>query len=208
MAEKGVFLLTGFEPFGGSDVNPSILACRELEGRTFNGYKAVVEEIPLRFHEINDIIKGHVSKYRPAAVVSTGQGGGGGLSVERVAINVGSARMPYNCGYKPVDEPLNAEGPVAYWTRLPYRGILEGLKEAGVPARLSNSAGTFGCNQIFYHLMDHLATEGIDIPAGFIHVPRLPEQALNGRSPSMSLDVSANALDVAIKALVSELKSD
>jgi pyroglutamyl-peptidase len=208
MAEKGVFLLTGFEPFGGSDVNPSILACRELEGRTFNGYKVVVEEIPLRFHEINDIIKGHVSKYRPAAVVSTGQGGGGGLSVERVAINVGSARMPYNCGYKPVDEPLNAEGPVAYWTRLPYRGILEGLKEAGVPARLSNSAGTFGCNQIFYHLMDHLATEGIDIPAGFIHVPRLPEQALNGRSPSMSLDVSANALDVAIKALVSELKSD
>lgn len=208
MAEKGVILLTGFEPFGGKEVNPSIMACRKLEGETFNGYRVVVEEIPLRFHEINDIIKGHVSEYRPAAVVSTGQGGGGGLSVERIATNVCSARMPYNCGYKPVDEPLNAEGPVAYWTRLPYRRMLEKLKEAGVPARLSNSAGTFGCNQIFYHLMDHLATEGIEIPAGFIHVPRLPEQALNGRSPSMSLEVSASALEVAIKELVSELKPD
>jgi pyroglutamyl-peptidase len=201
MAEKGVILLTGFEPFGGSDVNPSISACRKLEGKTFNGYSVVVEEIPLRFHEINDIIKGHVAKYRPTAVVSTGQGGGGGLSVERVAINVGSARMPYNCGYKPVDESLNAEGPVAYWTRLPYRRMLEELKEAGVPARLSNSAGTFGCNQIFYHLMDHLASEVVEIPAGFIHVPLLPRQALERGSASMSLDLIAKGLEVVVELI-------
>ena len=205
MAEKGVILLTGFEPFGGSDVNPSILACREIEGKTFNGYRVVVEEIPLRFHEINDIIKGHVSRYTPAVVVSTGQGGGGGLSVERVAINVGSARMPYNCGYKPVDEPLNADGPVAYWTRLPYRRMLEGLKGAGVPARLSNSAGTFGCNQIFYHLMDHLANEGIETPAGFIHVPLLPRQALERGSASMSLDLIAKGFEVVVELISKDL---
>ncbi len=204
MAEKGVILLTGFEPFGGKEVNPSIMACRKLEGKTFNGYRVVVEEIPLRFHEINDLIKGHVSKYRPAAVVSTGQGGGGGLSVERIATNVCSARMPYNCGYKPVDEPLNTEGPVAYWTRLPYRRMLEKLKEAGVPARLSNSAGTFGCNQIFYHLMDHLATEGIEIPAGFIHVPLLPQQALERGSASMSLDLIAKGLEVVVELISKE----
>ena len=203
MAEKGVILLTGFEPFGGSDVNPSILACRELEGKTYNGYRVVVEEIPLRYHEIDDIIRGHVSKYNPAAVVSTGQGGGGGLSVERVAINVGSARMPYNCGAKPVDEPLNPDGPVAYWTRLPYQRTLVALKEAGVPSRLSNSAGTFGCNQIFYHLMDHLAREGIEIPAGFIHVPLLPRQALERGSASMSLDLIAKGLEVVV-GLISE----
>ena len=205
MAEKGVILLTGFEPFSGSDVNPSILACRELEGKTFNGYRVVVEEIPLRFHEINDIIKGHVSRYNPAAVVSTGQGGGGGLSVERVAINVGSARMPYNCGYKPIDEPLNADGPVAYWTRLPYRRMLEGLKGAGVPVRLSNSAGTFGCNQIFYHLMDHLANEDIKIPAGFIHVPLLPRQALERGSASMSLDLIAKGFEVIVELISKDL---
>ena len=205
MAEKGVILLTGFEPFGGSDVNPSSLACRELEGKTFNGYRVVVEEVPLRYHEINDIIKGHVANYRPAAVVSTGQGGGGGLSVERVAINVGSARMPYNCGYKPVDEPLNSDGPVAYWTRLPYRRILEELKEAGVPARLSNSAGTFGCNQIFYHLMDHLAGEGLEIPAGFIHVPLLPQQALERVSASMSLELIAKGLEIVMELISKDL---
>jgi pyroglutamyl-peptidase len=121
--------------------------------------------------------------------------------VERVAINVGSARMPYNCGYKPVDESLNAEGPVAYWTRLPYRRILEELKEAGVPARLSNSAGTFGCNQIFYHLMDHLASEGVEIPAGFIHVPLLPRQALERGSASMSLDLIAKGLEVVVELI-------
>jgi len=205
MEEKGVILLTGFEPFGGSDVNPSILACRELEGRSFNGYRVVVEEIPLRYHEIDDTIKGHVSNYSPAAVVSTGQGGGGSLSVERVAINIGSARMPYNCGYKPVDEPLNPGGPVAYWTRLPYRRMLGMLKEAGVPARLSNSAGTFGCNQIFYHLMDHLTSEGIEIPAGFIHVPLLPRQALERGSASMSLDLIAKGLEVVVELITKDL---
>ena len=205
MAEKGVILLTGFEPFGGSDVNPSILACRELEGKTFNGYRVVVEEIPLRFHEINDIIKGHVSRYNPAAVVSTGQGGGGGLSVERVAINVGSARMPYNCGYKPVDERLNEDGPDGIFSKLPLRSLLEALKEAKIPVEISNSAGTYGCNQVFYHLMDCLAREEIDIPAGFIHVPCLPEQAIDKTVPSMTLDPIARALEVAVGVVASRI---
>lgn len=205
MDEK-VILLTGFEPFGGSEVNPSILACREMDGKTYNGYRAVVEEIPLRYHEIRDLIEGHIERHKPAAVVCTGQGGGGGQSVERVAINVASARMPYNCGYKPLDEPLNSDGPVAYWTKLPFRELLEALKEAGVPSRLSNSAGTFGCNQIFYHLMDYLARESVDVPAGFIHVPMLPEQVLEKRNvASMSLDLIARGLEVVVEAISKQL---
>ena len=196
--EKGTILLTGFEPFGGNDVNPSILACRKLEGDLHEGYRVVVEEIPLRYREIAKTIEGHIERYRPAAVICTGQGGGGGLSVERVAINIASARAPYNCGEKPVDEALNADGPVAYWTRLPYRRILEAMKEAGVPSRLSNSAGTYGCNQIFYHLMDYIAREGVDIPAGFIHVPILPEQVKERLTASMSLDLIAKGLSVAV----------
>ncbi|MCW4036239.1 MAG: pyroglutamyl-peptidase I [Candidatus Bathyarchaeota archaeon] len=201
MGEKGVILLTGFEPFGGSGVNPSILACRELEGKSFNGYKVVVEEIPLRFYEIRGIIESLVEKYEPVAVICTGQSGGPVVAIERVAINVGSARSPYNCGYKPVDEPLNEEGPVGYFTRLPFRDILAALKEAKIPATLSNSAGTYGCNQIFYHLMDYLAREGIGIPAGLIHVPRLPEQALDQRTPSMSLDLITEALQVVVDTI-------
>jgi pyroglutamyl-peptidase len=205
LADERLVLLTGFEPFGSSAVNPSILACRKLEGETFNGFKVVVEEIPLRFHEIKETIEGHLKKYRPSAVICTGQSGGPALAVERIAINVASARSHYNCGYKPQDENLNEDGPVAYFTKLPFRELLGALKEAKIPAVLSNSAGTYGCNQIFYHLMDYLAGEGSDIPAGFIHVPRLPEQVLESKLPSMALDLIVRALEVVVDYLSKEL---
>ena len=198
MAQERPILLTGFEPFGGSEVNPSILACRRLEGKVFNGFRVVVEEIPLRFHEIRDLIEGHVEKHNPVAVVCTGQSGGPSIAVERVAINVASARRPYNYGYKPLDEMLSEDGPAAYFTRLPFRELLAGLKDAKIPAELSNSAGTYGCNQVFYHLMDYLAREENDIPAGFIHVPSLPEQVIDKKMPSMTVELIAAALDVVV----------
>ena len=142
MAQGGTILLTGFEPFGGSDVNPSIMACRRLEGRDYNGFRVVVEEIPLRFHEIRSVIEGFIEKHEPAAVVCTGQSGGPSIAVERVAINVADARRPYNCGHQPADETLNGDEPAAYFTRLPFRRLLDALKEAKMPAALSNSAGT------------------------------------------------------------------
>ncbi len=205
MVQGKTILLTGFEPFGESDVNPSILACRRLDGREFNGFKVVVEEIPLRFHEIRDILESFIEEHRPAAVVCTGQSKGPSIAVERVAVNVADARRPYNCGYQPVDEKLNENGPAAYFTRLPFRKLLEALKESKIPAILSNSAGAYGCNQIFYHLMDYLAREGIDIPAGFIHVPSLPEQVIDKNMPSMTVELIAKALKVVIESLTTEL---
>jgi pyroglutamyl-peptidase len=198
-------LLTGFEPFGGSDVNPSITACRRLEGRTFNGFGGVVEEVPLRFHEIKGNIEGHIKKHRPAAVVCTGQSGGPSIALERVAINIASAKNPYNCGYKPVDEALNDEGPTAYFSRLPLRDLEEALKGVKIPVVVSNSAGTYGCNQIFYHLMDYLARTGIDIPAGFIHVPPLPEQVVGKNMPSMTVELIAQALEVVVELISKRL---
>ena len=196
-------LLTGFEPFGESTVNPSISACRRLENKMINEFEIVVEEIPLRFHEIRSVIEGHIARLDPAAVVCTGQSGRASISLERVAINVADARIPYNCGTQPVDEPLNGGGPAAYFSGLPLRDIFEALKEAKVPATISNSAGTFGCNQIFYHLMDHRAKDGLEIPAGFIHVPCLPEQAVNKEAPSMALDLTVKALEVAVSTVAS-----
>ena len=141
MAQERHILLTGFEPFCGSDVNPSILTCRRLEGKVFNGFKVVVEEIPLRFGEIRGLIEGHVEKHKPVAAVCTGQSGGSSIAVERVAINVANARRPYNCGYQPLDEILRENGPAAYFTKLPFRKLIEGLKDAKIPAVLSNSPG-------------------------------------------------------------------
>ena len=101
-----------------------------------------------------------------------------------------------------MDELLNSEGPVGYFTRLPYRDLLDLLKEAGVPSRLSNSAGTYGCNQIFYHLMDYVAREGLEFQSGFIHVPSMPEQVLNRRGgASMSIELTAKGLGVVAKEL-------
>jgi len=198
-------LLTGFEPFGGSDVNPSITVCRRLEGRTFNGFGVVVEEVPLRFHEIRGLIEAYIEKHGPAAVVCTGQSGGPSIALERVAINIADARNPYNCGHKPVDEVLNEEGPVAYFSGFPLRDLEEALKGAKIPVVVSNSAGTYGCNQIFYHLMDYLARMGFNIPAGFIHVPSLPEQVIDKRQPSMTVELIAEALEVVLETLSKKL---
>ena len=205
MANSKKILLTGFEPFGGSTVNPSISACRRLEGKRVDGFEIVVEEIPLRFHEIRSAIEEHIARLDPAAVICTGQSSRALISLERVAINIADARIPYNCGTHPVDERLNGEGPAAYFSALPLREILGAVKEAGIPVGISNSAGTFGCNQIFYHLMDYRYRLGLEIPAGFIHVPCLPEQAINKAKPSMSLNLIVEALEVAASTVASTL---
>lgn len=203
---NGVLLFTGFEPFGGRKKNPSIEACRLNEGVEYYGYKVVVEEIPLRYHEIQREIERHIKHYEPATVVCTGQGGGTGLAIERVAVNIASARMPYNCGYTPKDEFLNSNGPAAYFSTLPIRKLVQVLREKKVPARISNSAGSYGCNQIFYHLMDYLSREELDISAGFIHVASMPEQVLESRgAASMSLDLTARGLALVAEKLARRL---
>jgi pyroglutamyl-peptidase len=207
MGKKGKILLAGFEPFAESTVNPSISACKMLEDKEIEGFEIVVAEIPLRFLEIRNAIERHIERHEPEAIICTGQSARASISLERVAINVANARIPYNCGTQPVDEFLNDEGPAAYFSGLPLRDILEALKEAEIPAAISNSAGTFGCNQIFYHLMDYRTRKGLDIPAGFIHVPCLPEQVINKEIPSMALDLSVKALEVTASTIASKFLS-
>lgn len=179
-------------------MNPSIMACRRLDGENYNGYRVAVEEIPLRFHEIKGIIERHVEAYRPSVIICTGQSGRPFISVERVALNIADARIPYNCGMKPTDETLSKSGPAAYFTKLPYRRVVERLKQSGIPAVVSNSAGAFGCNQLSYHLMDYLARKEVNIPAGFIHVPSLPEQVIDRGAPSMTVELIAEAIKIAV----------
>lgn len=201
MSQQKIILLTGFEPFGGSSVNPSIKACKLLMNEIYNGYTVKVEEIPVKFKEIKPEIIKHMDSYNPSAIICTGQSSRPLISLERVAINIANARIPYNCGTKPVDETVEQDGPTGFFTKLPLRKLLESLNEAKIPAEISNTAGTFGCNQVFYHLMKHLEDNGINIPAGFIHVPSLPEQVVGSNKPSMSLEVIAEALRVIIKTI-------
>jgi pyroglutamyl-peptidase len=202
---KGKVLLTGFEPFGGSHINPSIEACRRLEGRIFNGYGVAVEMIPLRYDEVKTELVKAMDRHRPSAVICTGQSGAATVNLERVAINVADARIPYNCGSQPVDRTIVDGGPVAYWSRLPLRRLLGALRAAGVPSIISNSAGTFGCNHVFYELMHYLDTTESDNPAGFIHVPALPEQVADKGTPSMGLETTVMALSVVLEELTKDL---
>ena len=206
MPEKGVILLTGYEPFGEFKRNSSIEACRKLEGMVYREYRVVVEEITMDFTKVRDIIEDHIENNKPSAIICTGvSGAGSGIAVERIAINVNTALPPRWEGDVDPDQPLRDGGPAGYFTTLPYRKLLEALKDAKIPASLSGSAGTVGCNQIFYYTLDYLARNKIDIPAGFIHVPRLPEQAVDGRRASMSVESSARAIEAVVDELAKHL---
>ncbi len=198
-------LLTGFEPFGGSHINPSIEACRALDRREYNGYRIKVVEIPLRFDEVRPSLVKAIKDTKPSAIICTGQSGSSTIRLERVAINVADARIAYNCGMKPMDEPIIDDGPVAYFSSLPLRKMLGAIEEDKVPVKISNSAGTFGCNHIFYDLMHYIKENDLGIPGGFIHVPSLPEQAMKKQGPSMSLDLIVKALEMAVKVIAEDL---
>jgi pyroglutamyl-peptidase len=202
-------VLTGFEPFGGSDINPSILACREVSKRRFDGYTIVVHEIPLRFNEISDILENILDQEQPQIVICTGQSPRSVISLERIAINVADvSKSAYNCGAKPKDTILNKNGADGYFSTLPIREIFEELIKNKIPSEISNSAGTYGCNQIFYHLMNLLELKNYKIPAGFIHVPSLPEQAISKGIPSMSLELITKALEIIIKITIKSLNEE
>jgi len=169
-------LVTAFEPFGGDTVNPSLLIARQLDGVTVAGARVVAVELPCVFHQALSALDEALARTRPGLAVALGLAAGReGLSIERVAINVDDARIPDNAGVQPVDEAIAKAGPAAWFSTLPIKAIVAALQEAGVPASVSQTAGTFVCNHVFYGLQQRLA--GTGVRSGFIHVPLLPEQA-------------------------------
>jgi pyroglutamyl-peptidase len=195
-------LLTGFDPFGDdrlspNPLNPSWLAVRALHGKRINGHLIVAAELPCVFDASITKLRRLLRTYKPALVICVGQAGGRStVSLERVAININDARIPDNTDAQPIDSPVVDNGPAAYFSTLPIKAMLRALQRAGVPAEVSQTAGTFVCNHVFYGLMHALATQrGLKkTRGGFIHVPWLPEQG----SPHLSLDVMVVALRLAV----------
>jgi pyroglutamyl-peptidase len=193
-------LLTGFEPFGGESVNPSALAVRELHGRVIARHHVVAAELPCVFGKALDELRREIRRLDPALVICVGQAGGRrAIGLERVAINVDDARIDDNAGARPVDRPIAARGPVGYWSTLPIKAIVTALREARIPAEVSQTAGTFVCNHVFYGLMRALRRRA-GTRGGFVHVPLLPEQALRAGdgAPSLPLPKVVQALEVAV----------
>lgn len=193
-------LLTGFEPFNGETINPSLEALGFLKASPIAGVRLETAAIPCVFGGGLDAMRAAIKRFSPDAVIAVGQAGGRpGFSVERIAVNLIDAPYPDNAGAEPVDEEIVEGGPAAYFSTLPVRAIKDRLREAGLPAGLSLTAGPFVCNYLFYGLRHMIETEGPAIPAGFIHVPFLMEQAARhpGR-PGMELETIVRGLRLAV----------
>jgi len=194
-----VVLLTGFDAFAGESANPSWDAVSRLDGETLAGHRVVARCLPVEFGGALDRLRDAIAELDPALVLCVGQAGGRAqLSLERVAINLDDARIPDNAGASPVDEAVVADGPAAYFSTLPIKAILSALREAGIPAEISQSAGTYVCNHAFYGLM-HAVRGRPGTRGGFIHIPYSPAQAArHPGAPSLPVDTVVDALRIAL----------
>jgi pyroglutamyl-peptidase len=195
-------LLTGFDAFGGEPINPSWLAVKPLHGKQVAGHRVVSAQLPTVFGESLTALRALLARHRPVLTICVGQAGGrSAMSLERVAINVDDARIADNQGAQPIDARVAPEGPAAYFTSLPIKAMLLALQAQDIAAEVSQTAGTFVCNHVFYGLMHALAESNGLKPAskhsqgGFIHVPWLPEQG----APSMALDDMVRGLGTAVR---------
>jgi pyroglutamyl-peptidase len=195
-----IVLLTGFDPFGGETINPSWEAVARLHGATIADHRVESVQLPTAFVRGANALLDAMDRHRPALVLCVGQAGGrGGLSLERIAINLIDALIPDNDAAQPIDIPSVAGAPPAYFSTLPIKAMHAALQTAGIRSDVSHTAGTFVCNHVFYVLMHALAAEDARVRGGFIHVPNLPEQALRfGGTASMMLDTMIAGLRIAI----------
>ncbi|CAM4249204.1 pyroglutamyl-peptidase I [Lacicoccus alkaliphilus] len=195
-------LMTGFDPFGGERINPALEAVKRLPDE-IGGMAVVKAEIPTVFHQSAEVMQALLAGDEFDYVVAVGQAGGRSeMCVERIGINIDDARIPDNTGNRPIDAAIHAEGATAYFSNMPVKRMVKSMLEAGIPARLSNTAGTFVCNHILYQLGLMADTEFHGLKYGFIHVPYVPEQAAGKEGiPAMPLEDITAGLHAAVHAL-------
>jgi len=204
-APSSTVLLTGFTPFGGADTNASWQVAQLLGGAVIDGHTVVAAQLPTEFDTSIEVLTDLIDKHHPALVVCLGQAGGRqAISLERVAINIADARIPDNAGKQPVDKPVVSGGPPAYFTGLPIKAMLQALQEAGIAGEVSQTAGTYVCNHVFYGLMHTLERRRAftGLRGGFIHLPFLPEQGM----PNMTLHDMQRGLHIVIACALATQK--
>ncbi|MCX2455277.1 pyroglutamyl-peptidase I [Lacticaseibacillus nasuensis] len=196
-------LVTGFDPFGDDKINPAIEAVKRLPAE-IHGAQIVKQEIPTKFGVSAEVTHAAIVREQPDYVLSVGQAGGRfGLTPERVAINLDDGRIKDNAGYQPLNHTIHDDGAPAYFAQLPIKAMARAIRDAGLPSTVSNSAGTYVCNHIFYQVQYMRDKEFPNIKAGFIHIPFLPEQVVaRPETPALSLADDVRGLTAAIGAIV------
>jgi len=197
-------LVTGFDPFGGDKINPAYEAVKLLPEQ-INGAVIVKEELPTVYGKCGKVLEKAIKKHMPDAVVCVGQAGGRSvISIEKVAINLAEARIPDNDKQQPSDQPTVKGGAAAYFSTLPVKAMVKNVKEHGIPASISYTAGTFVCNDIMYRLLHMIDHKYPKIRGGFIHVPFDTNQVLDrpDGTPSMPASTISKGLEYAIEAVI------
>jgi pyroglutamyl-peptidase len=204
LVAEPVMLVTGFEPFGPHSVNPSQELAKLLDGRRLGNCAVAGAVLPVHHLEARRHVSLLLGELAPVAIVHLGLAEGRArLALERVALNVMDYRIPDSAGYRAEGEPCAPEGPAAYFASLPLVEILAALAAEGVPAYVSNTAGTYLCNQTLYGTLREIALRELTARAGLIHLPLLPGMvAANGLDqPSMDLALMLRGVETALRVV-------
>lgn len=193
-------LMTGFMPFGGEQVNPSWLAVAKAQAPS--GVELIKRELPVSFQAAQEEVRRLMDELQPDCVLLVGQAGGRKwMTVEQVAVNLMDAGIPDNDGFLAQDLPVREHAPAAYFSTLPVKKLVQAMKDAGVPAARSLSAGSYVCNCVLYAALHQAAQHALPVQCCFIHVPFIPEQTAGKDAPSMPLEDIVRALEAALGAL-------
>lgn len=195
-------LITGFDPFDDEAINPAWEAVNALPD-VIDGIEVIKVQIPTVFKKSAKKLFETIEAVKPDAVICVGQAGGRfDFNVERIAINVDDARIPDNEGNQPIDEKIFEDGENAYFATLPIKAMVEEARKAGVPASVSNTAGTFVCNHIMYSLLYYISKNNLNIRGGFIHVPYIAQQVIGKKNmPFMEVTTITKGLEASIRSL-------
>lgn len=196
-------LITGFDPFGEESINPAWEAVKKIKDR-IEGAEIIKLQLPTVFNKSISQLLDEIEKNQPDVVICVGQAGGRfDVSIERVAINIDDARIEDNEKNQPIDIKIFSDGDSAYFSNLPIKAMVDEIKNIGIPASVSNTAGTFVCNHIMYGLLYSIDKKYNNIKGGFIHVPYINQQVVNKKNqPYMSLDHIVEALEASIRAAI------
>lgn len=206
-------LLTGFEAFGTTPINPAEQLAKHLDGEEIAGARIVSRIVTNSFFVCIDEVKAAIAEEQPDVVIMMGEfGGRAAISVERIAQNLNDCTrygLKDNAGVALQDDPTIPGGPVAYLTTLPIRAMVQAMRNAGIPAEISDAPGTFCCNHLMYGILHHAAIEELPVRVGWVHLPHLPEVAaldMNLGAPSMSVESGARGMRLAISAIGEHIK--
>lgn len=194
-------LLTGFVPFLTHKINPTEEIAKALDGQKIGNYEISGRVLPVDFAASSQELFKHFEEVKPDVVISLGLAAGRSLiTPERIAINVNDGAADNN-GIKLEDALIKEDGPDAYFSTLPIRSFVNGLREAGLPAKISNSAGTYLCNNVMYNMIHKIKEDNLDVRSGFVHIPASHDLALTEPQPSWSQTDLLEAVKVMINAL-------